>query len=127
MNWNKLENFFETSGLGGEIIARTYARSEGFCLSFDLKATISTKNEVDGVDVTVEVYTEPTVRLTEDRKKAIDDKARGIALDLIDRFCVDGDVIGLNIAIKFLIDTDEYENDKMFALCSSRSWKAIDY
>ena len=127
MNWNKLENFFETSCLGGEIIARTYARSEGFCLSFDIKAKISSKNEVDGVDVTVEVYTEPTVRFTEDRKKAIEYKARGIALDLIDRAGVDEDDIGLKFSVEFLFDTDEYENEKMFALCTSRSWKAFDY
>lgn len=127
MNWEKLENFFETSGLGGEVIARTYARSEGFCLSFELKTVISSKNEVDGVDVSVEVYTEPTVRLTDDRKKAIEDKARGIALDLIDRSGVDEDDIGFKFSVEFLFDIDEYENEKMFALCSARSWKAIDY
>ena len=127
MNWGKLENFFETSGLGGEVIARTYARSEGFCLLFEMKSEISSKNEVDGVDVTVEVYTEPTVRLTDDRKKAIEDKARGIALDLIDRAGVNEDDIGFKFSVKYLIEIDEYENEKMFALCSGRRWKAIDY
>ena len=126
MNLKKLENFLCEGSCGCELTLNAFARCEDFCSFFELSINVPEK-EVKSVEVTVEVYTEPSVRLTDDRKKAIEDKARGIALDLIDRAGVNEDDIGFKFSVKYLIEMDEYENEKMFALCTSRSWKAFDY
>lgn len=126
MDWKKLENFFGESSCGCKLNLNAFARCEEFCSFFDIKINVPEK-EVKSVEIGAQIYTKQKVNLNEETRKRMEDKARGIALDLIDRAGVDEDDIGLKFSVEFLFDTDEYENEKMFALCSSRSWKAIDY
>lgn len=126
MNWKNFENFLSESSCGCEVNLYAFARCEEFCAFYGITINV-TKTEVESVDIDAQIYTKQKVNLNEETRKQIEEKAGGIGLDLINRAGVDEYDTDWRVSFEFLRDKDEYENEKMFALCSSRSWKAFDY